>query len=123
MVKYQSMPPLRTISGSVAMKQPGSVLVPVVQITTEDHAGVPGLGSHLGSHRCPRAVQGWPCPSVGVLSTPLTHSTWESRSYTWPGQHSRADSGGWDSIVNCPRRRELGRASPATHLVRCCDEK
>lgn len=67
----------------MGMKQ--SVLIPVVQITTKEHADVPGLGSHLGSHRCSRTVQRWPCPSVGVLTTPLTHSTWESRPCTYLG--------------------------------------
>lgn len=56
MVKYQSMLPLRAISRSVVMKQLGYVLIPVVQITTEDHEGVSGLGSHLISHRRSRAV-------------------------------------------------------------------
>lgn len=67
----------------MGMKQ--SVLIPVVQITTTEHADVPGLSSHLASHRCSRALQRWPRPSVGVLTTPLTHSPWESRPCPYLG--------------------------------------
>jgi hypothetical protein len=64
MVKSQLMLPLKSMSGFVAMKQQGSVLMSMVHITTKDHEGIPDLGCYLWPHWCPRAVQCWSHPSL-----------------------------------------------------------
>lgn len=67
MVKFQSMMPLRAMSRSMAVSQRQRLgLLPLAYIKIRDHGGIPGLGSHLGSHGCPRTMQNCPFSSLAA---------------------------------------------------------
>lgn len=54
MVKTQPLLPLTAMSGSMAMQWLGSVSMSLTHISTREYRDVPGLGSRLGSQRCPK---------------------------------------------------------------------
>lgn len=63
-VKSQPMLPLSVLSGSIALKQQGSVVMSITHIISKEHANIPVLGSCLGPCRSPNSVQSWPSSSL-----------------------------------------------------------
>lgn len=70
-MKSQSILPMRAMSGSLVMPLQGSVSISIAHITNTVHAGIPGLGSHLGPQISPSISQ-WLRYS-GEMSLPLTN--------------------------------------------------
>lgn len=67
MVQSQPMLPPRAMSGSVILKQQGSVLMSIAHFTIRDHADVSGLSCYLKPCYCLRPEQRWPLAMATVL--------------------------------------------------------
>lgn len=72
MVKYYPVLTLNTMTGSVAMKEQGSLSMCVVHITIKGHVDIPGLGYCLTPCLCRKVVQNWPYLTASVeVTSPL----------------------------------------------------